>query len=121
MNICRGLCNYMTCGSKSSSPNPIVPLGNEGNIKVEKHFKYLGAFYSADGTNIKELNNRIGKAARAFRELDKVWRMKFYNSCVLSTLLYITIGSPRDFTSGPQTHEKNMEECHLEGPQKSGQ
>ena len=61
------------------------------------HFKYLGAYCSANGTNIKELNNRIGKASGAFRELDKVWRdrninldtkMKFYNACVLSTLMY---------------------------------
>ena len=50
---------------KSTSHNPIVPLENEGNIKVVvEHFKYLEAFSSADGTNIKELN-RIGKAAGA--------------------------------------------------------
>ena len=82
---------------KSTSPNSIVPLGNEGNIKVVEHFKYLGAFASANDTNFKELNNIIGKAAGAFRELEKVWKdwhlnldikMKFYNSCVLSTLLY---------------------------------
>ena len=77
--------------------NPVVPLGDEGNIKVVDHFKYLGAYCSADGSNTKELNNRIGKASAAFRELDKVWKdrnislntkMKFYNACVLSTLLY---------------------------------
>ena len=82
---------------RASASNPIVPLGNEGNIKVVEHFKYLGAYCSADGTNVKELNNRVGKASAAFRELDKVWRdrnisldtkMKFYNACVLSTLLY---------------------------------
>ena len=68
---------------KSTSPNPIVPLGNEGNINVVEHFKYLGAFSSAKGANAIELNNR---------ELEKVWKdrhlnldikMKFYNSCVL--------------------------------------
>ena len=82
---------------KSTSLNPIVPLGNEGNIKVVERFKYLGAFSSADDTNIKDLNKRIGKAAGAFRELEKVWKdrhlkldieMKFYNSCFLSTFLY---------------------------------
>ena len=76
---------------------PVVPLGDEGNIKVVDHFKYLGAYCSADGSNTKELNNRIGKASAAFRELDKVWKdrnislntkMKFYNAGVLSTLLY---------------------------------
>ncbi|XP_072037001.1 uncharacterized protein [Amphiura filiformis] len=52
---------------------------------------------NADGSNTKELNNRIGRATGAFRELDKVWKdrninletkLKFYNACVLSTLLY---------------------------------
>ena len=46
---------------------------------------------------VKELNNRIGKAAGAFWELEKIWKdrhlnldikMKFYNSCVLSKLSY---------------------------------
>ena len=76
---------------------PTVPMGDEGNIKVVEHFKYLGAFCSTNGTNVKELNHRLGKAAGAFRELDKVWKdryinldtkIKFYNACVLSTLLY---------------------------------
>ena len=58
---------------KSTSPNPIFPLGNEGNINVVEHFKYLGGFSSADDTNFKELKNKIGKAAEAFRELEKVW------------------------------------------------
>ena len=61
------------------------------------HFKYHGAFCSANETNVKELNSWTGRASAAFRELDKVWRdlninldikMKFYNACVLSTLLY---------------------------------
>ena len=80
-----------------SSYMPTVPLGDEGNINVVAHFKYLGAYCSADGTNTKELNCRIGKAAGAFRELDKIWKdryinlptkMQIYNACVLSTLLY---------------------------------
>ena len=84
----------MSIGQASVS-NPKVPLGNEGLIKVMDHFKYLGAFCSANGTNVKELNSRIGNASAAFRELDKVWRdrninldikLKFYNACVLSTL-----------------------------------
>ena len=83
-------------GSATTS-NPVVPLGDEGNFKVVDHFKYLGAYCSADGSNTKELNNRIGKASAAFRELDKVWKdrnislttkMKLYTACVLSTLLY---------------------------------
>ena len=31
---------------KSTSPNPIIPLENEGSINVVEHFKYLGAFSS---------------------------------------------------------------------------
>ena len=77
--------------------SPIDPPGDEGLIKVVDHFQYLGAFCSANGTNVKELNSRTGKASAAFRELEKVWRdrnisldtkLKFYNACVLSTLLY---------------------------------
>ena len=61
------------------------------------HFKYLGAYCSADGTNMKELNCRIGKAAGAFKELNTIWKdryislptkMQIYRACVLSTLLY---------------------------------
>ena len=37
----------MSIGQASGS-NPIVPLGDEGLIKVVDHFKYLGAFCSAD-------------------------------------------------------------------------
>ena len=83
--------------SRTRTTDPSVPLGNEGLIKAVNHFKYLGAFCSGDGTILKELGHRIGKAAAAFRELDMVWKnrnlsldckMKFYNACVISTLLY---------------------------------
>ena len=79
----------MSIGQASGS-NSIVPLGNKGLIKVVDCFKYLGAFCSADGTNVKELNGRIGKASAAFSELKKVWQdrninldtnIKFYNAC----------------------------------------
>ena len=59
---------------QASVPNPIVLLGNEGLIKVVDNFKYLAAFCSANGTNFKELNSRIGRASAALRELYKVWR-----------------------------------------------
>ena len=61
----------MSIGQASVS-SPIVPLGNEGHIKVVDHFQYLGAVCSANYTDIKELNSRIGKVSAAFRELDKV-------------------------------------------------
>ena len=82
---------------QSSLQKPKVSLGAEGDIKVVEHFKYLEAYCSTDGTNTKELNFRVGKAAGAFKELDKIWKdryislptkMQIYNACVLSTLLY---------------------------------
>ena len=88
----------MSIGLSSASSPMIVPFGNEGFIKMVGHFNYLGAFCSANGTNVKELNCRIRKASAALRELDKVWKdrninldtkLKFYNTCVLSTLLYV--------------------------------
>ena len=60
-----------------SNNDPTVPLGDEGNIKVVDHFKYLGAYSSSDGTNTKELNYRLGKAAGIFRELDKIWKNRY--------------------------------------------
>ena len=74
---------------------PAVPLGNEGIIKVVDHFKYLGAYSTADGSNAKEINHRIGKASGTFRELDMVWKdrcinlstkMKFYMCLVHFTI-----------------------------------
>jgi hypothetical protein len=56
----------MSIGQASPS-NPSMPLGDDGIIKVVDHFKYLGAYCSADGSNTKELNSRIGKASAAFR------------------------------------------------------
>ena len=54
---------------QSSKTTPAVPLGNEGIIKVVDHFKYLGAYSSADGSNAKEINHRIGKASGTFRRI----------------------------------------------------
>ena len=80
---------------RASVANPVVPLGNEGLIKVVDHFKYPELFCSGNGTNTKELNNWIGKASAAFRELDKIWKdrninldtkMKFYIKCLCSLL-----------------------------------
>ena len=54
MTIGKSTASASTSSSTPSS-TPIVPLGNEGNIKVVEHFKYLAAFCSADGTIGKEL------------------------------------------------------------------
>ncbi|XP_072048927.1 uncharacterized protein [Amphiura filiformis] len=57
---------------KCTTYTPSVPMGDEGLTKVVDHFKYLEAYFSADGSNAKELNHRIGKASDAFKELEKV-------------------------------------------------
>ena len=44
-------------------------MGDEGLIKVVDHFKYLGAYCSADGSNAKELNHRVGKASVLLKNL----------------------------------------------------
>ena len=58
---------------QTSKSIPAVPLGNEG-IKVVDYFKYLGAYSSANGSNVKDINHRIGKASGTFRELNTVWK-----------------------------------------------
>ena len=66
----------MSIGQASVS-NHIVPPGNGGLIKVVNNFKYLEAFCSANGTNVKQLDSRIGKASTA---IDKVRRDS--NTCI---------------------------------------
>ena len=50
LEMCYKKTEIMSIGQASDS-NPIVPLGQEVIIKAVNHFKYLGAFCSADGTN----------------------------------------------------------------------
>ena len=47
-----GLC-LKSCQKVNLTTAPSVPFGKEGIIKVVDHFKYLGDYYSADGTTIK--------------------------------------------------------------------
>ena len=100
----RGLTRGLTLVPRRSSRYPEVKLADldyaddtalfkETDVEMAKTTEAI----PANGTNVEELNSRIGKASAAFRELDKVWRdrninldtkLKFYNACVLSTLLY---------------------------------
>ena len=57
----------------------MVPMGDEGLIKVVDHFKYLGAYCSADGSNAKELNHRIGKASVLLKNLRRCGRTGILN------------------------------------------
>ena len=61
------------------------------------NFTYLGSSINSNGAMDKELDCRVGKPAAAFNQLGKIWRskkfslktkMRFYNSNVLSNLLY---------------------------------
>lgn len=79
----------------SSAPN--ISIGDY-TLEVVEDFAYLGSTISHNLSLDTELNKRIGKAATAMARLTKrVWnnssltintKMKVYQACVLSTLLY---------------------------------
>ena len=61
------------------------------------HFTYLGSVIHHDGGASKDIQNRINKAYTTFIRLKQVWKsnqystktkLRIYQSCVLSTLLY---------------------------------
>ena len=83
----------------------MVLNSNEGRkIKIEneelpytEEFTYLGSTVRNDGGAGKDIRIRIGKARNAFNMLNNIWKsqqyslktkIKIYNSCVISTLLY---------------------------------
>ena len=119
-------------GRQSSKTAPVVPLGNEGIIKVVDHFKYLVAYCSADGSNGKELNHRLGKVSGIFRELDVVWKdrninlstkMKFYNALFcLPYCMPLNVGaSQREMKLDymPLICDASVRSCRLPGPNMS--
>ena len=79
------------------SITPHITIG-EHALEVVDNFTYLGSCISSHLSLDSELNVRIGKAAMAMARLTKrVWdnslltintKMKVYQACVLSTLLY---------------------------------
>lgn len=79
------------------SVTPHITIG-EHALEVVDNFTYLGSCISSNLSLDSELNVRIGKAATAMARLEKrVWdnslltintKMKVYQACVLSTLLY---------------------------------
>ena len=79
------------------STTPTITIGDH-ILEVVDKFTYLGSTVSSNLSLDAELNARIGKAATAMARLAKrVWdnpmltlntRMKVYQACVLSTLLY---------------------------------
>ena len=79
------------------SSAPSITIGSY-TLEVVENFTYLGSTISSNLSLDAELNKRIGKAAMALARLGKrVWdnsmltigtKMKVYQACVLSTLLY---------------------------------
>ncbi|KAL5007014.1 hypothetical protein ScPMuIL_015820 [Solemya velum] len=70
---------------------------NGNHLKCSSSFTYLGSTVTSEGGVDKDIQSRIGKARGAFVKLHNFWRsrnisrktkMKLYNSCVLSVLLY---------------------------------
>ncbi|KAL5010020.1 hypothetical protein ScPMuIL_012325 [Solemya velum] len=70
---------------------------NGNHLKCSSSFTYLGSTVTSKGGADKDIQSRIGKARGAFVKLHNIWRsrnisrktkMKLYNSCVLSVLLY---------------------------------
>ena len=76
---------------------PVITI-NESQLAVVHNFKYLGSTISDNLSLDQEINARIGKAATVMSKINKrVWdnknltlktKLKVYQACVLSTLLY---------------------------------
>ncbi|KAI8508065.1 hypothetical protein Bbelb_143050 [Branchiostoma belcheri] len=80
-----------------SHPPPTSVFIDGKEVEIVQNFTYLGSSINSNGDMDKELDCRVGKASAAFNQLGKLWRnkklsiktkMSFYNSNVLSTLLY---------------------------------
>ena len=78
-----------------SDPLPIQANGED--LPITEEFTYLGSTVRHDGGAGKDIKNRLNKARNALRMLNNIWRsqqystktkLKLYQSCVLSTLLY---------------------------------
>ena len=78
-------------------PPPTSVYIDRKKVEVVDDFTYLGNSINSNGDMDKELDCRVGTAAAPFNQLGKIWRskkfslktkMRFYNSNVLSTLLY---------------------------------
>ena len=77
------------------SPTEIRVRGR--GIPYTDKFTYLGSVLCQDGGTGVDIRNRLNKARNAFMNLISVWRsanystktkLRIYQSCVLSTLLY---------------------------------
>ena len=78
-------------------PNPEGIQVDGQDLPITDEFTYLGSTVRNDGGTGKDIKNRLGKARNSFIMLNNIWRsqqyglrtkMKIYNACILSTLLY---------------------------------
>ena len=80
------------------APSPPIITINDSRLASVDNFRYLGSLISSNLSLDAEINARIGNAATVMSKLQKrVWenknltlntKMKVYQACVLSTLLY---------------------------------
>ena len=83
--------------TQNTTLDPSITVKNS-TLKVVDKFNYLGSTISRNQSLDSEIDVRIGKAASAMAKLDmRVWlnrnltistRVKVYQACILSTLLY---------------------------------
>ncbi|XP_035668259.1 uncharacterized protein LOC118410592 [Branchiostoma floridae] len=78
-------------------PPPTSVIIDNNEVEVVENFTLIGSSMNDRGDMDKELDCRLGKASAAFNQLGKLWsskklslgtKLRFYNSNVLSTLLY---------------------------------
>ena len=78
-------------------PYPLPVKVNGEDLPTTEEFTYLGSTVRHDGGAGSDIRNRLNKARNAFRMLNNVWKssqystktkLRLYQSCVLSTLLY---------------------------------
>ena len=76
-------------------PAPVKVRGEDLCQTVK--FTYLGSIIKPEGGTKEDIQSRLGKARRVFKEMNNIWRstqycistkLKLYQSCVVSTLLY---------------------------------
>ena len=103
--------------SQNVATPPVITIDNKP-LQVSDHFTYLGSTVSSNLSLDPEIDRRIGKAAGTMAKLHKrVWsnsslrlktKIKVYQACVISTLLY---GSESWTTYAKQ--ETRLEVFHL--------
>ena len=76
-------------------PEPVKVNGED--LRQTDRFTYLGSIIRPEGGTKEDIQSRLGKARSVFRGMNNIWRstqysiktkLKLYQSCVISTLLY---------------------------------